>query len=97
MSAGAVELRNTLTSKYGVELPPTAIFDYPTVQALAAFVASKHAVNVAVADSTSEESEEEVEDEEDSSAGVDVNAIMCVLLLYFQGQHPKNLYQSEQC
>lgn len=43
MGAGAVELRNTLVSQFGVELPATATFDYPTVAALAAFIVSQGA------------------------------------------------------
>ncbi|GAB4814934.1 hypothetical protein N2152v2_001980 [Parachlorella kessleri] len=38
-SLAAVELRNTLSSRFGVELPPTAVFDYPTSAALAEFIA----------------------------------------------------------
>ena len=40
MHTGAVELRNTLAAQYGVELPQTIIFDYPTVPALAAYIAA---------------------------------------------------------
>lgn len=40
MSAGAVELRNTLISSFGVELPATAILDYPTIEALAGHIAT---------------------------------------------------------
>lgn len=47
MCAGAVELRNTLVSQFGVELPATATFDYPTVAALAAFIASQGAAPAA--------------------------------------------------
>jgi hypothetical protein len=38
--AGAVELRNTLNSKFGVDLPPTVTLDYPTIAALAAYLAA---------------------------------------------------------
>ncbi|GAB4814935.1 hypothetical protein N2152v2_001981 [Parachlorella kessleri] len=38
-SIAAVELRNTLSSRFGVDLPPTAVFDYPTSAALAEFIA----------------------------------------------------------
>ena len=37
-SLGAVELRNSLSSAFGVDLPPTAMFDYPTIAALARFL-----------------------------------------------------------
>ena len=39
--AGAVELRNAVTSKFKVDLPATVTFDYPTITALAGFIASK--------------------------------------------------------
>ena len=39
-SLGAVDLRNALSNAFGVELPPTATLDYPTVDALANFIAS---------------------------------------------------------
>ena len=38
--AGAVELRNTLNSKFGVDLPPTVTLDYPSIAALAAYLAA---------------------------------------------------------
>ena len=40
-SIGAVEVRNAVASKFGVDLPATVTFDYPTVQALAGFVHSR--------------------------------------------------------
>ena len=40
-SIGAVELRNAVSAIFGVELPATASFDYPTAQALAAHVAAR--------------------------------------------------------
>lgn len=37
-SIGAVELRNDISTKFGIELPATATFDYPSVDALAGFL-----------------------------------------------------------
>lgn len=39
-SLGSVELRNSLASQFSVELPATVTLDYPTISALAAFIAS---------------------------------------------------------
>ena len=39
--AGAVELRNAVAAKFGVELPATVTFDYPSIAALAGFLASR--------------------------------------------------------
>ena len=39
-SLGAVELRNALQSRFGVQLPATVVIDYPSVDALNAFVAT---------------------------------------------------------
>lgn len=41
--AGAVELKNAVSSKFGIELPATVTFDYPSTAALATFVASRMA------------------------------------------------------
>ena len=38
-SVGAVELKNAVSSAFGIELPSTVTFDYPSVQALAGFIA----------------------------------------------------------
>lgn len=38
-SVGAVELKNAVGSAFGIELPSTVTFDYPSVQALAGFIA----------------------------------------------------------
>jgi Phosphopantetheine attachment site len=37
---GAVELRNALNTAFAIELPATAIMDYPTVEALTGHMAS---------------------------------------------------------
>ena len=39
-SIGAVELRNSVASQYGIDLPPTVTFDQPTVRALADYLAA---------------------------------------------------------
>ena len=52
-SLGAVELCNSLASAFGLDLPPTVTFDYPTPAALATFLASKSSAKV-----TAEEPEE---------------------------------------
>ena len=38
-SLGAVELRNSLSSLFGIDLPATVTFDYPTASELAGFLA----------------------------------------------------------
>lgn len=40
LPAGAVDLRNTLESRLAVQLPPTLVFDHPTVQALVDYITS---------------------------------------------------------
>ena len=45
-SIAAVELRNAITARFGVEVPATATFDYPSAGQLAGFVSSR---NVAAA------------------------------------------------
>ena len=42
-SIGAVELRNAVNTKLGIELPATATFDYPSADALARFVVQQTA------------------------------------------------------
>lgn len=39
-SLGATELRNTLSEAFAAELPATAVFDYPSITSLAAFISS---------------------------------------------------------
>eukprot|EP00959_Pyramimonas_sp_CCMP1952_P038616 808241-Pyramimonas_sp.AAC.1 len=40
-SLGAVELKNAIAANLGVELPVTAAFDYPSVGAIAKYLASQ--------------------------------------------------------
>jgi acyl carrier protein len=40
-SLGAVQLRNEMSAAFGIELPPTITFDYPTPAALAKFIAAQ--------------------------------------------------------
>jgi acyl carrier protein len=40
-SLASVELRNALASRFGLDLSPTIVFDYPTADALAAFLATQ--------------------------------------------------------
>lgn len=40
-SIGAVELRNSVSEKYGVDLPATVTFDHPSVSALAQYLAAQ--------------------------------------------------------
>lgn len=42
-SIGAVELRNAVNERYGVELPATITFDYPTIGDLAHYLAQRTA------------------------------------------------------
>ncbi|KAJ9518952.1 hypothetical protein QJQ45_026209, partial [Haematococcus lacustris] len=52
-SLGAVELRNSLQAQLNMELPPTLVFDHPSVAAITAFVCSQQPMGPA------EEEEEE--------------------------------------
>lgn len=73
LTAGAVELRNNLTAKYRVELTPTAIFDYPTIHALAIYIASKQPVSTQAGPESDEE--EESLSEDDEAPTIDTDAI----------------------
>lgn len=53
-SLGAVEFRNNLEARLGMELPGTLIFDYPTPASLAVFLISKVQADVDESDHSSE-------------------------------------------
>lgn len=42
-SLGAVELRNSIQTRFGIELPATVTFDYPTATAMASYISSQRA------------------------------------------------------
>ena len=46
-SIGSVEVRNAVASQFGVELPATVTFDYPSVEALAGYVVGRMAPGIA--------------------------------------------------
>ncbi|MED6306605.1 MAG: type I polyketide synthase, partial [Planctomycetota bacterium] len=48
-SLGAVELRSLLQSGLGIKLPSTVVFDYPSVDALVSYIASRVCVDACVA------------------------------------------------
>ena len=39
--AGSVELKNAVSARFGIELPATVSFDYPTIQAMAGYIAQQ--------------------------------------------------------
>lgn len=39
-SLGAVELRNSIQARFGLELPATVTFDYPTATAMASYISN---------------------------------------------------------
>ena len=49
-SLSSVELRNSLEGKLGLELPSTLVFDYPTITAIAQFIAANHTPAAAAGD-----------------------------------------------
>jgi len=46
-SLGAVELRNAVSAKYGIDFPAMAVFDFPTLSALTDYVIASSAPPIA--------------------------------------------------
>jgi hypothetical protein len=53
-SLGAVELRNSLEGRLGLQLPSTLVFDYPTVAAIAGFISTSLGASEPAAEATSD-------------------------------------------
>jgi acyl carrier protein len=53
-SIGAVELKNAVSSNFGIDLPATVSFDYPSVAAMAGFIAQRTAKGAGLDGSSSE-------------------------------------------
>ena len=52
-SLGAVELRNALGTRFGIELAPTVTFDYPSIAALSGHLATRPGMAASAADGSS--------------------------------------------
>ncbi|KAK3279713.1 hypothetical protein CYMTET_12417, partial [Cymbomonas tetramitiformis] len=59
-SLGSVELRNALTTKLGLQLPGTLVFDYPSVEAMAEYLVETMVDHLGITDDVDEEDEDTV-------------------------------------
>ena len=61
MSAGldsisGTEFTNTLAQQFEIELPPTLLFDYPTIESMAGFIAETMPTKTLIKETTEEQS-----------------------------------------
>ncbi|KAK3233921.1 hypothetical protein CYMTET_55810 [Cymbomonas tetramitiformis] len=63
-SLGAVELRNSLSKSFGAELPGTLVFDYPSVGAMAGYLAAEVSGEGGDEDDHSDDDDDDYTDEE---------------------------------
>lgn len=75
---GAVELRNSLSSRFNQDLSSTVIFDYPNAQGLASFILGRQA-GIAGADDEESESSQDEDVEEIAGDVADISAIRWLL------------------
>jgi acyl carrier protein len=74
-SLGSVELRNSLEARLGLQLPATLVFDYPSISALAIYLAGRADLPApgSAAEDATEASEDEEEGDNISLAGSDLS------------------------
>ena len=80
-SLSSVELRNSLEGKLGLELPSTLVFDYPSITAIAQFIAANHAPAAAAGDAEAEAGSAAV-----AGAGAVSEAASAEHLAYIRGE-----------
>ena len=96
--AGAVELRNSLANQFGVELPQTVTFDYPTVPALARYIAAHMPAGAAGLGAVAAEAPAAPSAAPAAAAAVDVADVRCTACLHLAvRQKPRSRRASSVC
>ena len=90
-SISAVELRNAVSAKFGVDLPATVTFDYPTLEALAGFISSR-----AARSGPSGQPAGMDEDLRGHRLQAETRRIAAELKRIAEGTHPDKLYSSPE-
>ena len=73
-SLGAVELRNAVSKAFGIPMPASLAFDYPTQAALAAYINSEMATRVGLTHSSQAIT---MADQPQESANTDIVSVAC--------------------